>query len=354
MIWAITAKDMMDALKNRTTLSVILISLFVVVAYRYLAGMMIGGSSLNLLVYDAGETSYWSAFEASHDPEVHGPYPTQRTMEHDLLKGFVPELGLVIPEDFDQRVAAGDAVELDGYAMHWVGQSEIVEMVSAAEGFISGIVGKPVRIESEGNTIYAEAEVFGFPMFYSLGLVIGMAMVGISLIPNMMIEERRAKTIDALLISPAGTMHVVIGKALTGMFYCLIIVAVGVAFASSLVVEWWLFVLATLTGALFSVAIGLILGSVFKERHQLMTWGFFLSFPLLLPLFLSFMRGLLPEALLSILQWVPTVALGKIFRVSFSENAQLSSFGLQLALVVGCTLFLLAAVVWVMRRSDRR
>jgi ABC-type polysaccharide/polyol phosphate export permease len=138
------------------------------------------------------------------------------------------------------------------------------------------------------------------------------------------------------------------------MFYCLIIVAIGVAFASSLVVEWWLFVVATLVGALFSVAVGLILGSVFKERQQLVSWGFFLSFPLLLPLFLSFMRGLLPEALLSILQWVPTVALGKIFRVSFSENAELSSYGLELALVMGCALFLLAAVAWVMRRSDRR
>jgi hypothetical protein len=114
IIWAITAKDMLEALKNRTTLSVVVIALLMVITYRYFPSLTMGSSSSNLLVYDAGPSSYWAALDASEDPEaeVHGPYPTQRMMEHDLRKGFVPELGLVIPEDFDQQVAAGAEVEL--------------------------------------------------------------------------------------------------------------------------------------------------------------------------------------------------------------------------------------------------
>jgi ABC-type transport system involved in multi-copper enzyme maturation permease subunit len=232
---------------------------------------------------------------------------------------------------------------------NWVGESQAAEVAEAAESLISDIVGRPVRITLEGNTLFPEVGTFGFAMFYSLGLVIGMVMVGASLVPNLMIEERDAKTIDALLISPARSSHVVIGKALTGMFYCL----VAAAFSGSLVVEWWLFVVAALAGSLFSVAVGLIEGSLFKNRQQLMAWGFFLSFPLLLPLFLSFMKGLLPDVLLSMLKWVPTVALATVLQASFSETALLDSYGLELALVLGCALALLAVVSWMLRRSDR-
>ncbi len=353
IISAITAKDILEALKNRTTLSALVISPLMVGLYRYLPALTMGSSTLNILVYDPGRTSYWNALEESADPEVYGPYPTQSLMEYDLAKGFTPELGLVIPEDFDQKVADGDNVELDGYVMHWVSDAQAVEMISAAEDLISDVVGQPVRIVTEGNTVYSRAEGIGFALWYALGIVIGMLMIGISLVPNLMIEERQAKTIDALLISPASSSHVVIGKALTGIFYCLTIAVVAVFFSGSLVVHWWLFVLAAVVGSLLSVAIGLLMGTGFKDRQQLVAWGFFLSFPLLLPLFLSWMKGLIPDPVLSVLQSVPTVALAKIFRVSFAEQALLGSFGLELALVLGTAVLLLAGVGWLMRRSDR-
>jgi ABC-2 type transport system permease protein len=353
IIAAIAAKDMWEALKNRTTLSVLVMSLLMVLLYRFLPDLTSDDPTLHLLVYDAGNTAHWDALEASYDPQVFGPYPTQRLMASDLAKGVTPELGMVIPEDFDEMVLGSGDVAVMGYVMSWVGESTAAEMVTAAEALLTDVAERPVRVLTAGNEIYPQAEGFGYPMLYSIGLVIGVLMVGVTMTPNLMMEEREAKTIDALLISPAGNRHLVIGKALTGIFYCLIMAAIGALLSGGLILHWWLFTLAAIVGSLFSVAFGLLLGTFFKSRQQLTAWAFFLSFPLMLPLFLTWMKGLIPDTVIAILEWVPSVAMGKIFRASFAETSILAAYGLEMTLVLGCALLLFAIVAWLLRRSDR-
>jgi hypothetical protein len=353
IIWAITRKDIVDGLKNKTTVSVGVISLLMVIFFRYVPSVMGEGSSSNLLVYDAGSFSLWTELEQSETPPVYGPYPTQRAMEYDLTRSFVPELGIVLPADLNEQLQTGSDVILEAYVMHWLGASKTAEIVQIAEDLLSSITGHSVSITIDGNTVYSNTDQPGFGLICSLGLVIGILMVGMSFTPNLMFEEKQAKTLEALRITPAQSGHVVIAKGLTGVFYCVLVAVVGAVFYSSLMNHWGLFIVAVLIGSFFSVGIGLLMGVGFEDRQQLMTWGFFLNIPLMLPLFLSWMRGLIPDPVLEFLQWIPTVALGKIFRVSFSENALLSSFGVELALVVGCALVIMIAVGWLLRRSDR-
>ena len=62
---------------------------------------------------------------------------------------------------------------------------------------------------------------------------------------------------------------------------------------------------------------------------------------------------ILPAGLMKIVNIIPTVALSKIFQVSFSKRATLDIFGPDLAVVLAGTVILYTAVVWVVRRSDR-
>jgi hypothetical protein len=353
IIWAITRKDIVDGLKNKNTISVIVISLLMVVFFRFIPSAMGEGSSSNLLIHDAGSFSLWMELEQFVEPQVYGPYPTQQLMERDLIRSFVPELGIVLPVTLDEQLENGSEVVLQGYVMHWVGASKTAAIVDNAEDLLSSVAGQSISISIDGNTVYSQPDQLGYALICSLGLVIGILMVGMSFTPNLMFEEKQTKTLDALMITPAQNNHVVSAKGLTGVFYCVLVAIVGAVFYSSLVLHWGLFIAAVLIGSFFSVGIGLWLGTIFKDRQQMMVWGFFLNFPLMLPLWLSWMQGLIPDAVREFLQWVPTVALGKIFRISFSENIELSSFGIELALVVGCTLVILIAVVWALRRSDR-
>ncbi len=353
IIWAITAKDIVDALKNKNTLSVIIIVLFMIAFYRFLPELE-GGSELpNVLVYDAGESSLAAALDGSSRLKLYPRYTSQEQMERDLVSGDVPELGLVVPADFDEALASGEPVELEGYVLHWVSDSEGDELRAFVEGEIADRLGKPVRINLEGNIVYTRKDSTGLTLTATVSVIFTLVMVGILLVPHLMLDEKQAKTIDALLVSPASSSHIATGKALTGLFYGLAATAVALAFNAALVTHWALAILAAVCGALFVVSLGLLLGSLIESRQQLTLWAWVLVLPLLLPVFLSIMDDLLPASAIAVLRWTPTVALGRVLRVSFAERAPLADFGPELALVTGCAVVALAAVAWLVRRLDR-
>jgi ABC-type Na+ efflux pump permease subunit len=352
IIWAITAKDIVDGLKNKTTLSVIIISLLTAVGYRLLP-MLEGGNALpNLIIHDEGGSSIVPMLENSATFNLY-ELPSQERMEQFLTEEYVPALGLVIPPDFDQAWEGPGTPVLEGYVLHWVSESDAEELKSVFEREITEIVGKPVRIYIEGNTIYTQSDSLGLSFLTSIGLVIVITMIGISFTVNLMFEEKQTKAIDALLVSPASSGQVVMAKFLTGLFYCLIGSAFVLALNHSIITDWWLVILGIIIGSFFTVGLGILLGSIFEVRQQLMLWGFLIFIPLLLPLFLSVMSNILPKTLIDVFSWLPTVALDRVFRISFSTQAPLAQFGPQLLLVACYAVLLFVLVVWVLRRSDR-
>jgi hypothetical protein len=156
-----------------------------------------------------------------------------------------------------------------------------------------------------------------------------------------------------LLVSPAGSGQIVLGKGLTGLIYTMLSITIVLLVNPALVVNWPLALLAALCGAGLGVMLGLLLGTTVKVKEQLAIWLWVLIVPLLLPVFLSMLPGLLPEPAISVVDWMPTVALSRVFRLSFSDRAPLAQFGPELALVAGCTALVYGLVAWIVGRSDR-
>ncbi|MFZ5915409.1 MAG: ABC transporter permease [Chloroflexota bacterium] len=352
IVWAIAAKDIGDAIKNKTTLTALLVVLFMIAFYRFMPALENSDPIPNVLVYDAGASSLVEALEGSLQVNLY-TYSSQETMVFYLRKGDVPELGLVIAADFDRAVASGQEGVLEGYVMHWVGDEDAQALKTAVEDELIALLGRPVRIELEGHTVYTQKDSTGLGFIAALSAMFATLMIGITTIPHLMIEEKKAKTIESLLVSPAGSGHVVIGKALAGAFYSLILVAVVLIVNAALITHWALAALVSVCGVLFAVAVGLFLGSIVENRMQLNLWAWVFILPLLLPVFLSIMTDLLPEAAIAVMRCIPTVAFSRALRVSFAERAPLADFGPELALVLGCTALVLAAVMWQVRRSDR-
>ena len=353
IVWAIMAKDITDAIKNRTTLAALLTTLFMVIIYRYLPALSGGDELPNVLVYDASNSSLGAALGDSLQLRVYHKYPSRERMERDLVDGNVPELGLVIPPGFDRAPEDGSPPELQGYVMHWVSQSDAIELEGLVEREISELGEQPVSINLEGNTVYTRPDSLGYPFLTSVALVYVATMIGLTMVPHLMIDEKRNKTLDALLLSPASSIQITLGKALTGLFYTLASMGIVFAFNYPLVTNWALAFVATICGSALGVALGLLLGSVFDTRQQITLWTWVVIVPLLLPVFLSAMTELLPAGVVPVIHWIPTVALTRAFRLSFSDTAPLGQFAPELALVLGCVILVGAAVAWLMRRSDR-
>lgn len=352
IIWAIAAKDIADAIKNKTTLSVIISILFLMIMYQVLPEFENGNPLPRLVLYDQGSAEVVAELDASPRSDL-VEADSQNWMEAYIAHRDFVVLGLVLPRSFDGMIEGTNSIELEGYVIHWASDDDAAELRTFFEGELGGLVGRDVTINLSGNTVYTRPDSRGMPFLISVMMVLALTIIGISLVPNLMLEEKATKTIDTLMVSPASGWQLVMGKAVSGVFYCMLALAIAFAFNTALITHWWLAILAGVCGSLFVVSLGLLLGSAVEVRQQLILWGWVALVPLIIPVFLSLLTDLLPSGVIAALRWIPTVALAKVFRVSFTEHALLSDFGSDLALVLGFTALILVAVVLVIRRSDR-
>jgi ABC-2 type transport system permease protein len=352
VILAIASKDVVDAIKNKSILSQLFTVAFIIVLYRFLPAFESGDALPRLVLYDAGSSKWVAELEgsAAFDLVV---TDSQAGMEAYVEDMDTVVLGLVLPSDFDARNSNGQEIELEGYFVHWASEKKIGEVRSFFEEKVEEVIGSPVRIHTEGNVVYSIPDSRGLSFLTSLTAVLVMLIAGAFIVPILVLEEKENKTLEALLVSPADPGLVLLGKALSGSIYCIIAVAAVMVLNHALVTQWWLSVVAVFCGVSFNVGVGLLLGSIFEVKQQLTIWGFVLINILGIPMFLSIMEDIIPTNIMTVIHFIPTVALAKIFRVSFSDIASLRLFGPELAIVLTSTLIIFTGVLWVMRRSDR-
>jgi ABC-2 type transport system permease protein len=351
-VGALAAKDIGDALRTKATLMTIIISVLMVVFYRYFPALATGSDTLDVFLYAPSESVLVTELERSPALAVRSVDSRERLME--VFPGAEDvELALVIPDAAVAEQEAGAPITIEGYMMYWVDPARKAEVKALVEEDLSSQLGQPVTVNLEGNDVYFDAGTFFFVFSATFALLFVTLMIAISLIPNLMVEEKEKKTLDALLVSPASAAHLVAGKALAGLFYGLVGSAVVFVVFRYLIIDWSLAILAAVLATLFMVAIGLLLGSFVKVRAQLQLTAWFLVIPLLTPAILIAMEGLVPSGAIAVMNWIPTVLIAKIFRLSLTPNATFADYGAALAVVVASTLLLLALVVWIVRRQDR-
>ena len=266
IILAITVKDLVDGIKNRNTLSILITAIFIVLFYRFISTIRLGNGLPNVIVYDAGSSSLAQELDRNRNLNFY-IFGSQAVMEEKLSKGGdAREIGLVLPFGIDAAIEGNELIELDGYMLNWASENDVSETLIAAEREISRLAGEPIEINLEGNVIYAQPDSFGHPFVTSIAFVFITLMIGTTLTPNLMIEEKRTKALDALMVSPASSSQIVIGKALTGIIYCLLGSVLVLLINFRLVVHWELLILVFFAGTFACVALGLLLGTIFEVR----------------------------------------------------------------------------------------
>jgi ABC-2 type transport system permease protein len=175
--------------------------------------------------------------ENSPNLQAHSEYPSEARMKELLAEGEVPELGLVIPADFDQIIDSGGNPVLQGYVMNWVNEKDAAELQRTVGEEINQLVGKPIRIEMQGNRVFPKPDSGGSGVTAGFAFIYIITTLGLVLVPYLILEEKQAHTMEALLVSPASERQVVMGKALAGLFYCLAGAGLGLLLFSQLVVH---------------------------------------------------------------------------------------------------------------------
>jgi hypothetical protein len=138
-----------------------------------------------------------------------------------------------------------------------------------------------------------------------------------------------------------------------GSFYILVTAVMIFAISWVEVTHWDMVILFVISGGLFSVAVGLILGSFFKKQQDTAGWMTGLLLLLVGAIVVKALGIELPALVNGMLPWVPSVALAEICRAAFLETVPLTQTLTNLGIVLLASLPLYAIVIWKVRRSDR-
>lgn len=320
IIMAITTKDILQAIKSKMVLS-IMIGTGLLVLNGTLMPLLLGlREKPTAIVYDQGKSTIIRTLTGREDFRLL-LVDSQVDMEETVSNTSETRLGLVIPSDFDQRAGIGGELQLQGYFAHWADPEKLKQQVTFFEDQLSQASWGNVIIQTAGNVLYPQIDSGGQVSMTSLLMIIVIMIIGMTLIPLLFIQEKEAHTLEALLVSPANINHVVIGKALAGGFYCLLAAMVVVLLNNYFFVHWEVVILAILLSAIFAVALGLLVGYISDNQATTGLWGAVLTIlfmGLAILETLDFNMSQWPAIIQTLLKWQPGTTIINLFRISMA------------------------------------
>ena len=348
--WVIGTKDIMDTLKNKSSRSNIFIMIVMVVFFYWLSALRPFDKDISVVVYDEGSAGLMID-KATLGDGVTYSFREASSLQEMETKMAYQNLGLVLPVDFDQTLASGGTPTLSGY-IFWADRLKVTELEAKYSQAFSEIIGQPVRVAIGENILIPQANADGMQTNVTYLMIYFVFYTALLLIPHLMLEEKQTKTLDALMVSPASPGQVVLGKALAGLFYLLVIGGLAMALFSLYIVNWALALAAFLGYVLLAIGLGLAVGSFIKSTKQLGLWMVVLILPLVIPP-LFYMEPNLKAGIRTVLTWFPSSALASLFRYSCSIGVTPAQFLPNLAVAIASIVIVFGLVVWKVRRSDR-
>jgi ABC-2 type transport system permease protein len=348
--WIIGTKDILDALKNKSSRANIIIMVGMVFFLYWMGTLRPFDKDVNVVVYDEGNTSLMIDKTTIGDGATYSFREASSLQEMETKMAY-QNLGLVLPAGFDQTLASGTTPILSGY-IFWVDRMKVTELEAKYSQAFSEILSQPVQVVIGQNIIIPQANADGMQATVAYQMTYYVFMTALSLIPQLMLEEKQTRTLEALLTSPASSGQVVLGKAFAGFFYILVIGGLGLALGWAYIVNWGMALAAFLGYALFAVGLGLALGSFVKSMKQVGLWVVLLILLLVIPP-LFYMESNLKAGIRMILTWFPSSALASLFRFSLSTGVTPAQVWPNLAVAGLSIMAVFGLVIWKVRRSDR-
>ena len=370
IILAITRKDVVDAVRNYYLLFTMVLPLGMWLLFRVVFSSDMGTVKLDAVaVYDQGNSNLVEHIAAHAS--------VQRVVETDSEEELMSVVrteavgGLILSQNFDAAVKAGEAPELPlvvNEKRTTAEQSEFRRVVGAQLQLLAerppiarlverDLDGMPKPTPSASSTDdkkpSTKLDTLDFDMQeYLLNVILLMAlsMIGAFVVPTLLVEEKEKHTLKAVLVSPASYVDLVAGKALVGLFYTLLVAILLFALNDGLRGNVLLAAVATLLGSLLLVETGLLLGSMFRTTTQVNGWSTVILLLMMLP---SWLTGPWPSSTLEMfMRAVPTYYMNGLVSIARNGDGNLSIWT-GLGVLLAWTVAPFGANVWVLQHSER-
>ena len=359
-IWAIVRKDTLDIWKNKPTLAGLIYPIIMALLYL-LISRLVGTNETKVLVYNPGSSPLAQVIlnsvnngvlvPASSAGQVEAAFgPNGAKVKSDYM------VGLVLPADFESSLRSGSkptvTLFINGKGMSI--SSRLLETVITDYARTVASPQPPVNIvlskinpPSTTDTVTALSQIYT-PLVLLLSLTIGATFI-----PLLLLEEKEKKTLRMLLVSPASFRDILIGKLLVVLVFQLLITSVSLAILRGFSGNVLLVVVYVILGAVFSLSLGLFFGSVFTTTSSAnAAIGFVTLIFILGGLFVGQLGELLGRGpILVIVRLLPTYYLADGLINAIQRTGTLLINLLDMGIVIGCVVILLAISVRALRRQ---
>lgn len=353
IIWTIANKDIQDAVKNKVIVAILVSVLFLMLSSQAIGFIAKISEEPVAYLYDPGNSRFLKDLAPGSELLL------VKTASVEDMRGRVgaspdPALGIVLPSDLDQRIAAGETVTLDSYASHRLNAEDITGLLVHFETGLRE-TGAALKLNADPSPAYPPAESSNYPMMIGFGLVIGVMAIGMILTPFLLLDEKSSHTLDALMVSPAGYTHLMAGKLITGIVYSLTGSLIVLIISRDWIVHWEVLSLAILAGATCAAVLGLLLGTIFTHSTGLNMVGGILIATIMLPMyFWPRLSTRLTPVVSNLVSAIPSIPMYRLVRLSMIEFPDTTAVLGQLSvLALFCLLALLLLGLRVRQLSNR-
>jgi ABC-2 type transport system permease protein len=192
------------------------------------------------------------------------------------------DAGLVLSAGFDEAVRSGALPELVLYISGESLASDRVVLAVTTIDLVRSIAGQPAPVEVEVVSFGEDSLELSLRLL-PLIMIYAVALAGAMVPALSLVEEKENRTIDALLVSPAGVRDVMAAKALLGIILALATGLMTLAINGAFGGEYLGIIAALTVGAVMMAEVGVILGAWARDTNTMFATfkagGIFLFYP---------------------------------------------------------------------------
>ena len=361
-ILAVARKDAIDILLNKSMLTVLSLPIVFALLFLFMS-KLIGGHTTNILVYNPSQSPIVQvvskAFDSVHITEANSPADVAAAFgPNGSSKDAAYDVGLTVPANFEGLLLTGSQPQIGLYfnGNNLTTQNSLL-IQTAITNYARQVAHPQPPVAISMSMINPPSTTnLGDLMrnFYGAATLLTSLIVGSSLMPSLLIEEKEKKTMRMLMVTPASFTDVILGKLLVGLGYQLLLSLIALAIVGGLTGLIPLVLLYTLLGSCLSLAIGLLLGGAFQTGATAGAIGGMLSFIYVIPAIFSgpMAASFGNNLIVQIVKIFPTYYIADGVYNAMQSQGAISSHLLDVSLILGTTLVLIALTTWILHRQS--
>jgi len=267
--WKLVLRDLKSGPRSPVFLFSILMPLLVTFLLKVVFVSLLAPKA-RLAVADLGGSQIVKI--AENIPEINLIHAENAADLRNLVEAHDADAGIVLTENFDDAVRAGEKPRLEFFLS---GESLLSNRVLLAVSTLDLVRGVEARSDPVAVRIYDSAAGEKAPpisvRIVPSVLIFVMLVTGVFVPAFMLVSERERKTLHALLVTPVTMSEILMSKAILGIFMVMTMSCLTLALNRALGGEILGLLLFLMVGAVMCIEVGLIYGTTVKDAQSLYT-----------------------------------------------------------------------------------